>query len=452
MKPPLAYRPFPPFADWAEIPVDLGYWRQALEELEGFRRQATPAQVEKAARYVARATAVDTAAIEGLYRVDRGFTLSVAAQAGGWEGAFEEKGDEARHHFEAQLRAFELVLDAATRQLPVIEALVRALHEHVCASQATYRVWTGQGWQDHALERGAYKRVPNNPHGADGPKHLYAPPDRVAEEMERLVAELGGEAFRLAPAPVQAAYAHHAFVSIHPFADGNGRVARALASIYLVRATSVPFLLFADQKPAYLDALEAADRGRYVDLIETVRDRSIGAMNFMALQLQKALAPRAGEVRDASWGLSGSPDATEVEMDRRAQRLLGEAARAIRKAFDRLDLPQPVAVEVVAEGPVALPPTQGYRSLNSAPAALSVRLGTPSLGQEVSTAYLHGRIARDPDHPNRIRIEEVYRRMRFDASPRELYPDLAQALLLRLDLWAETLATVLVDEALHALR
>jgi Fic family protein len=259
----IPYAPFPPFADWADVPVELRYWREAKLELEEFREKASAAQIEEAARFVTRATAVDTSAIEGIYTVDRGFTLSVAAEAGAWEHEFEEKGQEARQHFEAQLRASELVLDAATRRLPVVEALIRALHEQVCAAQETYRVWTSHGWQDQGLVRGEYKGLPNNPLRKDGREHAYAPVERVQEEMQRLVTELGSEAFDQAPAPVQAAYAHYAFVSIHPFADGNGRVARALASIYLVRATSVPFLLFADQKAGYLDALEAADEGAY---------------------------------------------------------------------------------------------------------------------------------------------------------------------------------------------
>jgi Fic family protein len=57
--------------------------------------------------------------------------------------------------------------------------------------------------------------------------------------------------------------AHYAFVAIHPFADGNGRVARALASVFTYRAYSVPVLILAESRNDYLTNLEAADRSNH---------------------------------------------------------------------------------------------------------------------------------------------------------------------------------------------
>ena len=42
---------------------------------------------------------------------------------------------------------------------------------------------------------------------------------------------------------VQAAYAHYALTAIHPFADGNGRLARTVASVFLMRSAGVPLFL-----------------------------------------------------------------------------------------------------------------------------------------------------------------------------------------------------------------
>jgi Fic family protein len=53
--------------------------------------------------------------------------------------------------------------------------------------------------------------------------------------MARLVAELGSERFIKAHPIAQASYTHYCLAAIHPFADGNGRVARAVASTYLYR-------------------------------------------------------------------------------------------------------------------------------------------------------------------------------------------------------------------------
>jgi hypothetical protein len=60
---------------------------------------------------------------------------------------------------------------------------------------------------------------------------------------------------------VQAAWLHHRFTQIHPFADGNGRVARAIASLVFIRADLFPLVVKRDDREEYIDALEQADRG-----------------------------------------------------------------------------------------------------------------------------------------------------------------------------------------------
>ncbi len=54
---------------------------------------------------------------------------------------------------------------------------------------------------------------------------------------------------------------HVALTAIHPFTDGNGRVARAVASAVLQQAIGLPLLIYADQRERYIRSLEAADNG-----------------------------------------------------------------------------------------------------------------------------------------------------------------------------------------------
>lgn len=63
--------------------------------------------------------------------------------------------------------------------------------------------------------------------------HYEAPPSgRVGEEMNRLLAWCNSASY----SPfIMAAVAHLWFVSIHPFDDGNGRVGRTLADLFLAR-------------------------------------------------------------------------------------------------------------------------------------------------------------------------------------------------------------------------
>ncbi|HYN68706.1 MAG TPA: Fic family protein [Candidatus Eisenbacteria bacterium] len=285
------YAGFPGFDVWSKLGVEAQIWTDALNRSLAVREAATPEAYQRAMATTMRLAAVDTGAIEGLYAVDRGFTFSVAEQTAAWEAEMDKRGTEVRALFESQLRAYELVLDAATTTTPISEAFLRQVHEEATSAQETYTVYTPLGRQQRPLPRGVYKDFPNHPWGTDGLRHAYAPVRSTPPEMHRLVTEINSSAFEAAHPIHQASYVHYALVQIHPFADGNGRASRAAASIFLYRAASVPFLLFADQKPGYIDALEAADRGDYQAFADYVGERGTSAVNRFTEILRAGLAP-----------------------------------------------------------------------------------------------------------------------------------------------------------------
>jgi Fic family protein len=287
------YRGFPAFSAWGKLPAgDADLWNRFAAGLAQRRQQASPESLQHAVEVAVRAAALDTGALEGLYYVDRGFTMTVAVQGLAWQQMVEERGAGVRELFEAQLAAYELVLDAVTQTLPITEAWIRALHETLCAPQKMYRVLTDQGWQEQELPKGQYKNRPNHVHLTDGTVHAYAPVDQVATEMHRFIEQIRTPEFESAHAVLQASYCHYAFVSIHPFADGNGRVARALASTFFYRAQSIPLLIFGNQRPTYLDALALADHRDYAGVIEFFRDRGFDTMQLVAESLMTAAAPK----------------------------------------------------------------------------------------------------------------------------------------------------------------
>lgn len=336
-----AYQRFPTFAEWVEsTSVDGPDWDDFRELLERQRRSVAPAEVDAARTFVMRAAALDTGALEGLYTTDRGFTFTVAQQAVHWERALSERGPLAVELFEAQLRAYELVLDAATQNLPVTEAWMRRLHEELCSPQETYTVHTPVGVQQHPLKRGAYKEHPNHVRLPSGQAHSYAPVDHVADEMHRLVQEAQSAPFLAAHPAHQASYVHYALVVIHPFADGNGRVARALSSTYYYRALSVPLIVLHEQRDEYLDALVEADSGSPEVFVTFIRERAIDAVQLTldALASPASATPEvaAEQLRQVLTTQSGL---THQQLDVLAARCLGSLGDAVRTAVSQLPVP-----------------------------------------------------------------------------------------------------------------
>src|SRR5262249_27520055 len=121
---------------------------------------------------------------------------------------------------------------------------------------------------ERQLLKGAFKKLPNNPLRANGFVHEYCPPEHVDSEMDHLI-ELHHAHVNQAP-EVEAAWLHHRFTQIHPFEDGNGRVARSLATLVFLRAGWFPLVIrdIAKERAHYIDALEGADEGDISGMVQ----------------------------------------------------------------------------------------------------------------------------------------------------------------------------------------
>jgi Fic family protein len=105
-------------------------------------------------------------------------------------------------------------------------------------------------------------------------------------DMVRFMTETLSREIAEAHPVVLAAWAHWAITWIHPFRDGNGRVARLAQDYVLLRRQYLPAPLFAeDREGQYYDALEAADGGEtsaFVELLSKntlrVADRYLSAV------------------------------------------------------------------------------------------------------------------------------------------------------------------------------
>jgi Fic family protein len=428
------------FAGWARLgPNQRELWARFAAQLDERRRTATADQLQRAVTVAMRAAAIDTGAIEGLYQVDRGFTLSVALQRFAWEHELAERGERVRELFLAQLAGYELTLDAATRRLPLSEAWLRSLHEQITAPQATYRVITELGPQDQELPKGRYKQVPNHVRLQGGLYHAYAPVAAVAPEMHRLLEQLRSPAFEAGHPVEQAAYAHHALTAVHPFADGNGRIARALASVYLYRNLSIPLVVYANQRLAYFDALAMADEGDPRPWLDFVVSRGIDAMQLVEETLRTATAAQPDEmaVRRASSTL-----ASTVRLENLALRLLRESQARWQRTLAAVR--PPLDSVVVHDELSKQPAPQGYRRAAAPAIGIFIRISQPSSFE--TSATLRVSVATDDANPFRFQLERVFSQDHLEVREADLAPELTEHLELRLDQWiARQLAALLVE-------
>jgi len=173
-------------------------------------------------------------------------------------------GKSLREHLEAinHKHAIDFVEALAAKAEPITEHNIRQIHALVLRTI-----------DDESA--GSYRKAQVYITGS-----TYVPPAaiEVPPLMQELVAWLNStEATQLHPV-VRAALAHFRLVHIHPFVDGNGRVARLLMNLILLREGFPPAVIRRERRPEYYDTLERAHEGDaepFVTLVAEEAERSL---------------------------------------------------------------------------------------------------------------------------------------------------------------------------------
>ena len=114
-----------------------------------------------------------------------------------------------------------------------------------------------------------------------GEIHYYATPEETPILMAELVQWYNSVRQNVKIHPVVlAAIVHHRFVEIHPFDDGNGRVARMLMNLILIKNKFPSAIIKQDKREEYYAALKQADTKEYESLIEFVAESVLDSMNL----------------------------------------------------------------------------------------------------------------------------------------------------------------------------
>lgn len=146
-----------------------------------------------------------------------------------------------------------------------------------------------------------------------------SPPDfsKVPRLMDEFISDVNGSA---AHPVMTSARLHHRFVQIHPFSDGNGRVARLLANLFLMSRGYPPAVLRKEGRKVYYRCLARADAGDIGPLAAFVAralDESL-ALYLATFGGQDALIPLSELAR-------GTPYTQEYLSLRARQGMLGAA-------------------------------------------------------------------------------------------------------------------------------
>ena len=141
---------------------------------------------------------------------------------------------EAVDHYEAVLWVREL----ADRSISIDEATVREIHRRIVI-------------RSQPEMAGVYSTLPRRIAGSGA---VFPNPVKIPELMKAF-----GEWLSVTePLPAVSFEAHFRLVAIHPFSDGNGRTARLLMNLLLLRGGYPPVAVRPEDRKTYLDALEDA--------------------------------------------------------------------------------------------------------------------------------------------------------------------------------------------------
>jgi Fic family protein len=167
----------------------------------------------------------------------------------------------------------DMVLDATAHcEAPVSRERLFGWHAALFPTgySGLTRIKVGE-WRDDA---GGPMQVVSGPIGRRR-VHFEAPPaERLETEIRRFLDWLNGTSNQ--PPLIRAGLGHLWFVTLHPFDDGNGRIARAIGDLLLARADGSP------QRFYSLSAQIQRERKAYYDILERTQKRSLDVTEWLA--------------------------------------------------------------------------------------------------------------------------------------------------------------------------
>lgn len=151
--------------------------------------------------------------------------------------------------------------EALNSDHPLTQNFIRTLHHTLLREDYTvYRNLPGGETTSYVIHAGCYKTRPNSVITRYGDRFEYASPKETPSLMSDLVDWYNEEERKGIMSPVElAALFHYRYIRIHPFEDGNGRIARLTVNYILSRHGWPMVVVRNRKKQEYLEALHKSD-------------------------------------------------------------------------------------------------------------------------------------------------------------------------------------------------
>lgn len=151
--------------------------------------------------------------------------------------------------------------EAGDAERPLTEYFIRQLHNTLLREDYEVHKQDKDGNViSYVVHAGKYKTRPNSVITPTGERFEYASPEETPSLMSDLVSWYNDAVQQGNLSPIEmASLLHYRYIRIHPFEDGNGRIARLLVNYVLLRANYPMIVIRSDEKEKYLSVLNQCD-------------------------------------------------------------------------------------------------------------------------------------------------------------------------------------------------
>jgi Fic family protein len=170
---------------------------------------------------------------------------------------------------------------ADDKERPLMEVEIKNLNRIILVRPFWKDAITSDGQSTRRqIKIGDYKDMPNSVRLQNGEIFEYASPMDTPIKMQELIDWYRKEEEDKVHPVKLAAMLHYNFVRIHPFDDGNGRIARLLLNYVLLRNNLPPVIIKSVDKANYLRALNRADVGDTEAFVEYIAEQLIWSLDI----------------------------------------------------------------------------------------------------------------------------------------------------------------------------